>query len=306
MEKILFAGSSDAKTAKKFSQITKVRLGKILIKKFACGEKYIQLLDEVKEKKAYIYQAFNKTPDEALMEALLIAQATKEAKAKKIILISPLLLYSRQNKKTKPEKKEPVSAKLLAQLYKCAGIDEILTCHLHSKDIVKFYSELNIKIINVETHHLFAKALKKIISKKNSWQVIAPDKGSRFDAEKLAQLMGGLKVGYFEKKREDPTKKLNKVAFLEFSGKNVSNNVILFDDMVDTGETILKVKKKVEKLGAKRVILTATHPILSGRAKEKLEKAKFFKIFFSNSIPLKGEIKNLKIVDLLSKIKKYL
>jgi len=303
IDKILFAGSTDPKAAKKLAQKAKIGLGRILIKKFACNEKYIQLLDDVKRKLVYIYQTSSLNPDEILIETFLIANAAKESGAKKVILISPSLLYSRQDKKTSPEKREPISAKILARLYQASGIDKVITCHLHSKRILNYYK---IKILDLKFHHLFAKELRKMVKRKENWQVIAPDEGAKEDANILASLLGNLKVGIFKKQREDPTKRVNVPSPFKFSGSVKGKNAILFDDMVDTGGTIIQVKEKLLSLGAKKMILAAVHPILSGEAKEKLKKAKFSKIFFSNSIPIKGRLKNLKIVDIIPEIKKYL
>jgi len=303
MKKILFSGSSDPKTAKILARKTKIKFGRVLIRKFACNEKYIRILDEVKGKIIYIYQASSKNPDETLMETFLIAEAAKENGATKVILISPLLLYSRQDKKTSPEKKEPISAKLLAKLYQASGIDKIITCHLHDEKILNFYK---IKILNLKTYHLFAKELKRVVKKGENWQVIAPDEGAKKEAKRLAILLGNLKVSFLKKQRENPAKKTNLISSLKFHGNVQGKNIIIFDDMVDTGETVIQAKKQLVFWGAKKIILAATHPILSGNAKEKLERENFFKIFFSNSIPLKAKIKNLKIVNLISEIKKYL
>ena len=309
MEKILFAGSSNFdKMAEKIAKASHIHFGNILIQKFACGEKYIQLLDDVKGKIVYIYQTANENPDEIIMETLLMANAAKENGAKKIVLISPLLLYSRQDKKTTKDKREPISAKLLARLYETAGIDKIITCHLHSDLILKFYK---IPILNLKVYHLFAKELKKIIKKqKRDWQVVSPDEGARKDGQKFAQILGGLETAFFKKERESPDKKINMVSSLNFYGNIKGKNVILFDDMVDTGGTIIKAKEKLILMGAKKIILAAVHPVLSGNAKEKLEKANFFKIFFSNSVPINDcsnkLMKNLEIIDLTSEIKKHL
>ncbi len=306
-EKILFPGTSDPKNAKKLVKITNnIKLGKIIIKKFACGETYVRLLNKVYRKKVFIYQTLGPKPNEIIIETLLIAQAATEDGAKEITLIFPSLPYSRQNKKTSLEKIEPISAELLAKLFNLVGIKKIITCHLHSQTIKWFYKNLGIKIIEVKPFLLFAKEIKKFLKNKKEWEVVAPDKGSLNGVKLLAKILGNLDFAYFEKQREDPAKKTNKVLKLSFCKDKVKKKIILFDDMVDTGETVIKAKERLNSLGTRKIILAATHPILSGRTKEKLEKAGFFKIFFSNSIPLKTKIKNLKIVDLLPEIKKCL
>jgi len=302
MEKILFAGSSDPKTAKILAKRAKIKFGKILIKKFACKEKYVRIFEEVKGKIAYIYQTINQNPDEILIETFLIAKVLNQERAKKIVLIFPILPYSRQERIEK-DRKEPNSAQLLATLFEASKIDKIITCHLHTENILKFYK---IEVLNIKPYLLFAKEIKKVIKNDKNWQVVAPDEGALNDARSLAQLLGNLEFSFFEKKREDPAKKANFVLNLVFKGKLNKGNVILFDDMVDTGQTIIKAKRELEKLGAKKIILAATHPILSGNAKEKLEKEGFYKIFFSNSILHSFESKKFKILDLTFEIAKYL
>jgi len=302
MEKILFAGSSDPKTAKILAKRAKIKFGKILIKKFACKEKYIRIFENVKGKIAYIYQTVNQNPDEALIETFLIAKVLNQEEAKKIVLILPILPYSRQERVEKG-RKEPNSTELFANLFEALNVEKIITCHLHSEKILKFYK---IEVLNIKPYSLFAEELKKQIKNKGAWQVVAPDRGALNDAKILAQLLENLEFSFFEKRREDPAKKTNFVSSLIFRGKLKKENVILFDDMVDTGQTIIRAKRELEKLGAKRIILVATHPILSGNAKEKLEKEGFYKIFFSNSIPHSSKSKKFKILDLTPEIAKCL
>ena len=301
--KIIFPTSSAKDFSKKLSQVSQIRLGKIFIKKFPCQEKYIRLIDEVKEKTLYICALFSKNVDEILMEIFLIANAAKLAQAKKINLILPYLFYSRQDKKTEKNFREPISAKLLADLFKKAGIKKIITVHLHSQRIFKFYQ--GIELLNIETHQIFAKKLKKIIKNFSNFCIVAPDKGALNDCKKLSSLLGNLDVFFFEKKREE-FKKKRKVKILKFQGNVKGKNIILFDDIIDTGETVVEAKKKLDKMGAKKVFLCATHPLFSKNALQKLKKAEFSKIIVSDSIPFKKKFKEIEIISLINVIAKYL
>lgn len=307
LDKILFAGSSDPGTAKRLSEKANIYFGKILIRKFASGEKYINLIDKVKNKIVYIYQTGAQNPDEILFEIFFIADAAKRAGARKIILIMPFLLYSRQDKKTKEELNEPVSAEVLAKLVESVGIKKIITCHIHNKKILGFY---DIEILNIDTCGIFGKKLEEIIEKyrekKSNFVVAAPDQGGIDDAERLAKFLGGLKVFYFEKRRADPRIKMNISAPLKFYGNVLGKRVIIFDDIVDTGGTVIKAKEELIKKGALEVILCATHPVLSGDALEKLTKANFSRIVVSDSIPLREKVKNLEVVSLIDEIAKNL
>ena len=183
-DKIIFPTSSAKDFSKKLSQISQIKLGEIFIKKFPCQEKYIRLIDEVKERTLYICALFSKNVDEILMEIFLITNAAKLAQAKKINLVLPYLFYSRQDKKTEKNFREPISAKLLADLFKKAGIKKIITVHLHSQRIFKFYQ--GIELLNIETHQIFAKKLKKIIKNFSNFCIVAPDKGALNDCKKLS------------------------------------------------------------------------------------------------------------------------
>ena len=302
-DKIIFPTSSAKDFSKKLSQISQIKLGEIFIKKFPCQEKYIRLIDEVKEKTLYICALFSKNVDEILMEIFLIANAAKLAQAKKINLVLPYLFYSRQDKKTEKNFREPISAKLLADLFKKAGIKKIITVHLHSQRIFKFYQ--GIELLNIETHQIFAKKLKKIIKNFSNFCIVAPDKGALNDCKKLSSLLGNLDVFFFEKKREE-FKKKRKVKILKFQGNVRGKDIILFDDIIDTGETVIQAKKKLDKMGAKRVFLCATHAFFSKNAYQKIKKAKFSKIMVSDTIPLKKRPKEIEIVSIIEEIARYL
>lgn len=303
MSKILFAGSSDPKTAKRLARKAKIKFGKTLIKKFSCGETYLELGEEVKGNTVYIYQTSFEKPDEIIMETILMVNAAKEGKAKKVILISPYLLYARQDKKTSSKRIEPISSKVLARLYKASGVDKILTFHIHSRKALSFY---NIEILNLKLFNSFAREIKKEIKEKSDFVVVAPDEGALENAQKLAEFLGVSNVCFFEKKREDPKKKTNKISSSRFFGNVRNKNVILADDMVDTGGTIVHIKEKLNDLGAKKVMLVFVHAVFSGEGRSRIENGGFCNIFFSNSIPLKTKFKNAKIIDIVPEISKYL
>lgn len=307
LDKILFAGSSDPGTAKRLSEKANIYFGKILIRKFSSGEKYINLIDEVKNKIVYIYQTGVQNPDEILFEIFLIADAAKRAGAKKIILIISFLLYSRQEKKTSKDSQEPVSAEVLAKLFEISGIDELITVHIHSQKILGFYK---IKVKNIETEEIFAERIDRIIKKyrepNSKFVIVSPDKGGINQAERLAQKLGNLKVFYFEKKRKDPSMEINISKPLEFYGDVLGKRVIIFDDIIDTGGTVIKAKMELIKKGALEVILCVTHPVLSDDALGKLTKANFSRIIVSDSVPLKKESQKFEVISLVDELAKYL
>ena len=303
--KILFSGSSDKRMAKLIAKEAKIEFGQIEIKNFASGEKYINLIENVKDKIVYIYQTATQTPDNDLVELMLIANAGKLALAKKIIAIIPNLPYSRQDHLSSEKHQEPVSAKLIADMLKVAGINKVITVHAHSSKVLDFYK---IEIINIETTGLFAKRIKDtIVNLGNSlseYVVVSPDKGGIGQVKKMAVLLGGLKVAHFEKIRSFPGKETNVCKTVKLIGDIKGKRIIIFDDMIDTCGTIVNAKKSMEEEGIKDIILCATHPVLSGSAIEKLKTAGFSHIFTTDSIPLRENFKEIKVISLVKEIVK--
>lgn len=299
-DKILFSGSSDEKTAKLIAKKSNIEFGKVEIKTFACHEKYINLIGDIKDKIVYIYQTSTQNPNDNIIELMLISNAAKLAGAKKIIAIIPNLPYSRQDHLSSEKHQEPISAKLIADLISASGINKVITVHIHSSKILDFY---RIEIVNIETAYLFAKALKEIIVKSKTslskYVIVSPDKGGIEQAKKLSTLLEGLDFAYFEKVRPLPDNGVNISKTIKFFGDVKGKEAIIFDDMIDTCGTVINAKDNLMKMGAEKVILCATHPILSGSAIEKLRNANFSRIITTNSIPLRKNYKWIKVISLI-------
>ena len=238
---------------------------------------------------------------------MLIANAGKLAGAKKIIAIIPNLPYSRQDHLSSEKHQEPISAKLVAEMLRVAGIDRVITVHAHSNKVPDFYK---IEITNIETTNLFAKSIKEIVMKSGNslseYVVVSPDKGGIEQAKKIAILLGNLKVAHFEKTRFLPSKEMNVCKMVKLFGDVKGKRVIIFDDMIDTCGTIVNAKDNLIAQGAKDVILCATHPVLSGLAIERLKKAGFSHILTTDSIPLREDFKEIKVLSLIKEIIKVM
>lgn len=301
--KILFPGSSDKKTAKLIAKKSNIEFGKVEIKTFACNEKYINLIGDIKDKIVYIYQTATQNPNDNIIELMLISNAAKLAGAKKIIAIIPNLPYSRQDHLSSKKHQEPISAKLIADLISSSGINKVITVHVHSSRILDFYK---IETVNIETVDLFAKVLKEIIVKSKSslskYVIVSPDKGGIEQAKRLSISLGGLDFAYFEKVRALPNDRINISKMIRFFGDVKGKEAIIFDDMIDTCGTVINAKDNLMRMGAKKVILCATHPILSGSAIKNLRNANFSHIVTTNSTPLRKNYKWIKIISLADSI----
>jgi len=230
------------------------------------------------------------------MELLLLIDALKRSSVGRINLICPNLCYSRQDRKT--ESREPISAKLVADLISVAGANRLVTVDLHADQIQGFY---NIPVDHFLGYPLFAKYIKKHYSKKDL-VIVSPDIGGVKRANKLADLLG-LKIAIIDKVRREH----NKSEVAHIIGDVEGKIAIIIDDMIDTAGSICGAAEAIKANGAKEVIICGTHAILSGEAKNNLEKCCATKIILTDTVPITDDkkIKKMEIISvapLLAKI----
>ncbi len=222
------------------------------------------------------------------MELLLIIDACKRASAKEINAIIPYYGYSRQDRKAIP--REPISAKVAANLIEAVGVNRVVTFDLHVDQIQGFF---NIPVDNLEAmpsiaDNILDKKLKDIV-------VVAPDVGGAKRARKLAKLLD-TQIAIIDKRR--PKHGVSEV--MNVIGEIENKNCIIVDDIIDTAGTITGAAKALKKRGAKDVYLAATHPIFSGPAVERLQDKAIKEVIVTNSIqlPKEKQFKNLKVISL--------
>ncbi len=293
----LIAGKSNLELAQEISKKLKVPLTPVEDKFFANGEIYVRIKEKVRGNDVYIIQSMDAPVNDRLMETLILVDALKRASAGRINLICPQLGYSRQDRKT--ASREPISAKLVADLLTTAGIDRLVTVDLHVDQIQGFY---NIPVDHLVGYPLFAKYLisKKLINANTV--IVSPDIGGVKRADRLADLLG-LKLAIIDKVRRAH----NQAEVIHVVGEVDGKRCIIIDDIIDTGGSICAAAEALKKMGAKQVIVCATHGLLSGEAKEKFEKSDIDRLVLTNSvnIPEEKRIKKIKIVSigpLLAKI----
>ncbi len=270
----LFAGSSHPALALALARELGCTRGKVKLKAFSCGERYVRYEETIRGKDVYILQTGTAQPNEDMMELFLMCQAAKLSFAKTVHVLIPHFPYARQDRVAEP--REPISAKLMASLLEHAGADHIITLDLHSEQVQGFFT---IPVDALDGRPIFADYLKS--KKLKNPVVVAPDAGGAKRAKKLADLMDA-DLAIMHKNRVAH----HEAEILEVVGEIEGRTCILFDDIIDTAGTLVKAKEALLKRGANEdVYAVATHAVFSGDAAKNLTKAKFKEIVVSDSIP---------------------
>lgn len=270
----LFAGSSHPALAESLAKELGVPLGKRTVKRFSSGECYVKFDESVRGQDVFILQAPGRGPDETLMETFLLCQAAKLSFAASIHVILPHFSYARQDRVAEP--REPISAKLIADLLQAAGADHVITLHLHSDQIQGFFS---VPVDVLDSRGIFTSYVKTLGLKDPI--VVSPDVGGAKQAKKFADALGAdlailhkVRAGHHEANVKDVI------------GSVDGRTCILFDDIIDTGSSLLPAKEALLKHGAHPdVYAAATHALFSGPAIERLTAAGFKQVIVTDSIP---------------------
>ena len=270
----LITGRAHRELAEKISTHLGVPLLAEDIVQFADGEIQTYFNETIRGKHAFIIQP-TFSPAENIIELLILIDAAKRASAMEIIAVVPYFGYSRQDRKDKP--RTSIGAKLMANLLTAAGINRLITMDLHADQIQGFFE--------IPVDHLYASTIFLPYIKSLEWDnlcVVSPDTGGTKRASTYAKTLDcDFAIGF--KQRE----KANEVAALQIIGNVKDKNVILLDDIMDTGGTICKAAQKIKELGAKKIYAMCTHALLSGNALDKIENSAIDKVIVTDTIPLK-------------------
>lgn len=293
----LFAGSSHKELAKAIMKGMKKELGKITLSTFSCGEKYVKLDETIRGQEVFILQTCrDQWVNDDFMELFLMINAAKMSFASKIHVIIPYFGYARQDKIHAP--REPISAKVMADLVVKAGADHVITFALHADQTQAFF---DVPVDNINVHRLFADYLKK--KKLKDVVVVSPDAGGAKNAKKLADDLG-VPIAILHKSRPAHNEAVTTHVVGEVEGKTC----ILYDDMIDTAGSVVAAQKALLNQGAKKdVYLAATHAIFSDPAQKRLSKAGFKEVVVTDTLPIEKEkkftgLKQLSLAPLLSEI----
>ncbi len=271
----LFSGSSHPALARHLAKELGCALGKVKLKAFSCGERYVRYEESIRGKDIYILQTGTKNLNEDLMELFLMCQAAKLSFARTVHVLLPHFPYSRQDRVAEP--REPISAKLIASLLEHAGADHVVTLDLHSEQIQGFF---RVPVDALDGRPIFAAYLKS--KKLKNLVVVAPDAGGAKRAKKLADLMDA-DLAIMHKNRTAH----HQAEILEVVGDIEGKTCVIFDDIIDTAGTLLKAKEALIKRGANNdVYAAATHAVFSGDAVKNLRKAGFKEVIVTDSMPV--------------------
>lgn len=271
---MLFSGRSNAALAEEIAEHLGVQLGKVDIATFSNGEIYVRYLESIRGAEAFVIQTLSDPINDSLIELLIMIDALKRASAHRIFAVVPHYGYARQDKKAAA--REPITAKLIADLLVTAGIDRMVTVDLHAGQIQGFF--------NVPVDHLTGlPLLSNYFSDLNlkGLVVVSPDVGRVKVAKKYADRIGA-SLAILHKTR--PAHNVAEVAHV--IGEVEGRPCLLIDDMVDTAGTLVGGAQALIDHGAKEVYAGATHPVLSGPAVERIEKSPIKELVVTNTIPI--------------------
>ena len=248
---------------------------------FANGEIYVRYEESVRGCDAFIIQSHTAPINTSIMEQLIMIDAAKRASAKRITVVVPFYGYSRQDKKHRG--REPISARLMADLFKQAGADRIMSVDLHTAQIQGFFDG--------PVDHLFALPL-LADHVQDKWPgaeftVVAPDSGRVRVAERWTDRLGGCPLAFIHKTRDPMVP--NQVVANRVVGDVAGRVCIVVDDMIDTASTITKAADALHSAGAAEVIAAATHGILSGPATDRLKNSQISEVVVTNTLPVPSE-----------------
>lgn len=291
----LVAGRAHPNLAKKISKFLGISLTPTKIETFADGEIYVKIEQKVRGDDVFIIQPVVHPINENLIELLLLIDALKRASARRINVIAPYLCYSRQERKA--SSREPISAKLVANMISSAGADRLMSIDLHADAIQGFY---DIPVDHFVGYPQFAKYFQE--KKYQNLVVVSPDVGSAPRSRKMAGLLD-IPFAVIDKRRVEH----NKAETTTLIGKVKGKNCIINDDMIDTAGTVTEATKMLKDHGAKDIYICATHGLLSGPAVKRLKNCPVTEILLLDTVPLPKEkqfdkIKVISISSLLAKV----
>jgi ribose-phosphate pyrophosphokinase len=286
----LISGRGNSLLAQEISRCLKVPLAPVEIKTFANGEIWTRVCKKVRDDDVFIIQSLSSPVNDNLMELLIMIDALKRASAGRINVVCPYLCYSRQDKKK--ISREPITAKLIANLITTAGANRLITVDLHADQIQGFY---DIPVDHLVGYPQFANYL--LEKKYSNMAVVAPDVGAAKKANKMADLLQAPLVLVDKRRKNHNLDNFSKVTFVigEIKGKTA----IILDDMIDTGGTVCNVADILKKKGARKVIICATHALLNGNAVENLTKSPVDKVIFLDTVSISKE-KQISKVEVIS------
>lgn len=280
----IFSGTGSQQLAEKIAYRFGTKLGKVNIQKFSDGEFQPVFLESIRGEYVFLIQS-TFAPTDNLMELLLMIDAAKRASAHKIIAVIPYYGFARQDRKDKP--RVAIGSKLVATLLESAGADRVITMDLHAAQIQAFFE---IPVDHLDSSAIFIPYIEQL--KLENLTFAAPDVGSTNRVRELASYFNSEMV-ICDKHR----KRANEIASMVVIGDVKDRDVVLIDDICDTGGTLAKSASLLKEKGARSVRALCTHPVLSGNAYNNIENSVLEELVVCDTIPLKHQISKIKVLS---------
>jgi ribose-phosphate pyrophosphokinase len=289
----LISGGANPTLAAHIAEILGVELTDPRLRHFPDGEINVKIEDSMRGHDVFVIQPTSPPVNEHLMELFIILDALRRASAGRVTAVIPYYGYARKERKTQP--REPISAKLIANFITLAGADRLLLFDLHAEAIEGFF---DVPTDHLSPHRIFSEYLKTLNLKHLT--VVAPDAGGGRRAEAVANDLGApIAFGYKRRPDEDS------VEVIAVSGDVDGRDCVVVEDIITTGSTISKLAVALRAQGAKRVLIAASHPVLTGDALERLKKADVEEVIVTDTVPVAPEkmgppLKVLSVAPLLA------
>ena len=284
----IFSGNANRPLAESMCSVLGIELGQATVSSFSDGEIMVQIDENVRGADVFLVQTLSYPVNHHLMEMLIMMDAFRRASAKRITAVIPYFGYARQDRKSAP--RVPITAKLVADLITTAGADRVLTLDLHAGQIQGFF--------NIPVDHLYAKpVLLEYLRAKQFTRlvVVSPDAGGTERARAFAKKLNA-SLAIIDKRRDAP----NSAELMNIIGEVKGSDVLLLDDMIDTGGTIVQGAHALKERGALKIYGACTHAVLSGPAIDRLKASPFDELIITDSVPLNGKDKLYDRITVLS------
>ncbi len=290
---LLFCGNSNPQLAEEIAKRLRLHVGKALVSEFKNEETRVEIGENVRGAEVFVVQSICKTPtgkgvNDALMELLLMVDALRRASAARITAVIPYYGYAKQDKKTKG--REPISAKVVANLLKVTGARRIVTMDLHAAQIQGFF---DIPVDNLMAEAVLCNYLKKEGLYDDKIVVVSPDAGGVHRAERFAKRLNCSLAIVFKRRPEPDVSEVTDIV-----GDVAGRVAVVVNDMISTGGTLAKAAGAIKARGATHVYTVATHGIFAGEAVDVLEQSEIEKVLFTNTIPFYNGAHHPKFVQL--------
>jgi ribose-phosphate pyrophosphokinase len=286
---VVFTGNANPALAERAAHHLGIPLGKVQVGRFSDGETLVEIMDNVRGRDVFIMQSTCAPTNDNLMELLVMMDAARRSSARRVTAVIPYYGYARQDRRPRTAR-VAITAKLVADMITVAGANRVLTMDLHADQIQGFF--------NIPTDNVYgAPVLLGDIwrHKYPDLLVVSPDVGGVVRARALAkQLEADLAI--IDKRRPKP----NEAKVMHIIGEVEGRTCVLMDDLVDTANTLCEAAAALKEHGAKRVVAYCTHPVLSGKAVERIEKSPLDELVVTDTIPLRADAKACKRIRQLS------